>query len=221
MHKPFVLAVMAAAALAGSPPAGSQSAEPLPADVDSASLSRLPLLERDAMTPEGQRAYDLVVGDGPPPRTGPAPVSLYSPTVAEAFHILNQYLRNDGVLEPRDYEVAILVAAWEFEQDYEWSAHEPAALQVGVPEQVVDAIKHDREPAGLGADDALIIRFARQLLREHRLDSELYAEVVERFGEQGVVELATVIGDYVMVGLVLTAVDQHLPPDRPSLLPPR
>ena len=125
------------------------------------------------------------------------------------------------MLPARQYEVAILVAAWEFEQQYEWSAHEPAALRVGVPQQVVDTIKFDREPTGLGADDALIIRFGRALLREHRLSSELFAEAVERFGEQGVVELATVIGDYVMAGLVLTAVDQHLPPDRPPLLPPR
>jgi hypothetical protein len=29
------------------------------------------------------------------------------------------------------------------------------------------------------------------------------------------------MGDYVMVGMVLTAIDQHLPADRPALLPPR
>ncbi|HEX7081272.1 MAG TPA: carboxymuconolactone decarboxylase family protein [Gammaproteobacteria bacterium] len=193
----------------------------LPPDVDAVSLSRLPALERDDMGPEGKAAYDLVVGDGPPPRTGPAAVSLYSPKVAEAFQLLNQYLRYEGALEPRVYEVAILVAAWEIEQQYEWSAHEPAALRAGVPQQVVDTIKHDRDPAGLAADDALIIRVGRSLLREHRLSSELFAEAVERFGEQGFVELVTVMGDYVMAGLLLSAVDQHLPEDRPALLPER
>jgi hypothetical protein len=29
------------------------------------------------------------------------------------------------------------------------------------------------------------------------------------------------MGDYVMAGIVLTAIDQHLPPDRPALLPAR
>ena len=46
-------------------------------------------------------------------------------------------------------------------------------------------------------------------------------EAVKLFGKKGVVELATVMGDYVMVGMVLTTIDQHLPPDRPARLPPR
>jgi hypothetical protein len=36
-----------------------------------------------------------------------------------------------------------------------------------------------------------------------------------------VLDLVTVMGDYVMVGMVLTAIDQHLPANRPALLPPR
>ena len=55
----------------------------------------------------------------------------------------------------------------------------------------------------------------------HQDDSALFAEAVERFGRKGTVELATVMGDYVMAGIVLTAIDQQLPPDRPALLPAR
>src|SRR5690606_30972268 len=193
----------------------------LPPDIDPESLSRLPALTRDQLDDDGRRAYDLVVGDGPRPLTGPAAVSMYSPKVAEAFHLLNQYLRNDGVLAPRDYEVAILHAAWEFEQAYEWSAHEAAARRIGVPDAVIDTIKFDREPVGLDEKDELIIRFGRALFRDHEVDAELYAEVIEHFGQQGMVELATIMGDYVMVGLVLTAVDQHLPPGRADTLPRR
>lgn len=193
----------------------------LPADVDPESLSRLPALTRDQLDDEGKAAWDLVVGDGPRPLTGPAAVSMHSPKVAEAFHILNQYLRFNGVLEPRDYEVAILQAAWEFEQAYEWSAHEGAARQVGVPDAVIDAVKYDRDLAGLPEKDALILRFARALLRDHEVSSELYADVVAEFGRRGMVDLATIMGDYIMVGFVLTAADQHLPANRPNTLPER
>ena len=199
----------------------AQSHTALPPDVDAESLSRLPALTRDQLDPDGQAIYDRIVGDGPRPLTGPVAVTLHSPRVAEAFHLLNDHLRRHGELSPRYYEVAILVAAWEFEQQYEWSAHEPAALRFGAPQAVIDTIKYDREPAGLSAEDTLVIRFARSLLRDHELGSELYAEAVATFGEQGTLELATIIGDYVMAGIVLTAVDQHLPADRPPLLPPR
>src|SRR5690606_38639620 len=142
-----LLKVLAATAvLSTSSPGHAQSdaAATLPPDVDPESYSRLPALSRDELDDAGKRAYDMVVGDGPRPLAGPAAGSMYSPKVAEAFHILNQYVRNDGVLEPRYYEVAILQAAWEFEQAYEWSAHEAAARRFGVPDAVIDAIKLDR-----------------------------------------------------------------------------
>lgn len=201
--------------------AQSDAERALPPDVDPESYSRLPALERSELDAEGRRAWDHVVGDGPRPLTGPAAVSMYSPKVAEAFHDLNQYLRNEGVIEQRYYEVAILHAAWEFEQAYEWSAHEGAARDAGVPDAVIDTIKYDREPENLSTKDTLIIELGRALFRDHEVGSELYADVVEHFGEQGIVELTTIMGDYVMAGLVLTAADQHIPPDRPDTFPER
>ncbi len=223
MLKQILTAIVTGALLAALPAlfAQSQTDEALPADIHPVSLSRLPPISRDDLDEEGKRVYDMVVGDGPSPTTGPVNFSLYSPRLAEGYHIINSYLRYNGVLSPRHTEVAILVAAWEIEQQYEYSAHEPAALRYGAPQAVIDTIKYDREAEGLSPEETLIINFGRQLFREHRLDSELYTEAVEYFGEQGVVELATVMGDYVMAGLVLTAIDQHLPPDRPALLPPR
>jgi 4-carboxymuconolactone decarboxylase len=192
----------------------------LPADIDPESLSRLPALTRDQMDEAGKEVWDLVNGDRRP-LTGPGAVSMYSPQIAEGFHIINQYLRFGSELEPRDFEVAIMQAAWEFEQVYEWSAHEGASRRIGVPEDVINAIKYDTSPDELGAKDRAIIRFARALLRDHKVSSELYAEIVGYFGERGMVDLATIIGDYVMVGFVMTAADQHLPANMQNTLPER
>lgn len=201
--------------------AQSQQSGMLPDDINPRSFSRLPPLSREDLDAEGRAAYDFVVGDGDQPMTGPAAVSMYSPKLAEAWHILNQYLRFQGELTPRQYEVAILAAAWEIEQTYEWSGHEPAAVRYGVPQDVIDTIKYDRPVRGLGHEDTLIIEAARELMREHELSSELYAAIVEHFGEQKAVELFSIMGNYVMVGIVLTAIDQRQPPGRPGLLPER
>lgn len=212
MMIPFVLALPAHAQ------GGSESM--LPADVDPESLSRLRALTRDDLAAEDQAVWDLVNGDNRP-LTGPAAVSMHSPKVAEVFHLLNQYLRFQGILEPRDYEVAIMQAAWEFEQAYEWSAHEGASRRLGIPDLVIDTIKYDRDPTGIGGTDELIIRFARALLRDHEVSSEMYAAVVEEFGERGMVDLVTIMGDYIMVGMLMTAADQHLPPNLTNTLPER
>ena len=192
----------------------------LPEDIDPVSRSRLPALDRDQLDAEGQRVYDLIVGpEGEPPRTGPAVLSLYSPKVAESMHHLNQYLRYESVLGRRYTEVAILVSAREFDQQYEWTRHEPTALVEGVPQDVIDAIKHDRQVMGLGREEALIINYGRQILRQHRLDPVVFAEAVALFGRQGAFEIAAIMGDYLLAGIMLHAVDQHLPEGESPLLP--
>lgn len=205
-----------------SGPAQTQPAPgALPQDIQPASLTRLPQLTRDDLDDEGKAVYDRIVGDGPVPTTGPVALSLYSPKIAQIFSDLNGYLRYNGVLSPRHTEVAILVAAWEIEQQYEYSAHEPAALMYGAPQAVIDTIKFDREPVDLSPEETLIIKLGRAIMRDHKVDSALYAEAEQLFGRRGIVELVTVMGDYVMVGMILTAIDQHLPESRPALLPPR
>lgn len=221
MRSTLCVSTLAGLLLAASAPAQDDTAGVLPNDIDPVSLTRLPPLTREDLDDEGKAVYDDIVGDRPAPMTGPVPMSLYSPKIAQALNDLNSFLRYNGDLSPRHTEVAILVATWEIEQQYEYSAHEPAALRFGAPQEVIDTIKYDREPVGLSREETVIIELGRQLMREHRVDSEIYAEAVELFGRKGVVELVTVMGDYVMVGMVLTTIDQHLPPDRPARLPPR
>ena len=221
MHKKFITTVFVGLSLAGTGSAQNNADMPLPPDINPVSLTRLAPLTRADLDAEGKAVYDRIVGDRPAPTTGPVPMSLYSPPIAQVFSDLNGYLRYNGELSPRHTEVAILVAAWEIEQQYEYSAHEPAALRFGAPQAVIDTIKYDRAPNNLSPEETVIIRLGRQIMRDHKVDSDVYAEAVRLFGEKGVVELATVMGDYVMVGMVLTTIDQHLPEDRPALLPPR
>jgi 4-carboxymuconolactone decarboxylase len=193
----------------------------LPKDVDPQSLSRLPVVKREDLDADGKRIYDMLAGgEGKTVTpTGPAAISLQSPKVAESIQMLNQYLRFHGVLKPRDFEVAILVAAREFDQQYEWSGHEMAARNAKVPDAVIDTIKYNRDVLRLSDRDTLLITFARDSFHRHRIDSDIYARAVEMFGKQGTLELATIIGDYAMAAIMLNATDQHLPAGREASLP--
>jgi hypothetical protein len=193
----------------------------LPADVDPGSYSRLPLLKRDQMTPEQVRVLDKIAGkDKNSGQMGPQATSMYSAGVAEPVNELNQYLRKT-VIGPQFFEIGALLGARDQDQAYEWSAHEVAAQRVGVDQKVIDTIKFNRDPAGLPEKEATAIRFGRGLLKEHKASSELYAKMVELFGKQGMYEFTSVMSDYVMVAIMLNAVDQQLPPERKPLLPPK
>jgi 4-carboxymuconolactone decarboxylase len=223
MRTSILVLVLAGLSLGGVASAQQKGGAPatLPPDINPISLTRLPPLAREDLNDEGKAIYDKIVGNGPAPKTGPVALSLYSPKIALAFNDLNGFLRYNGTLSPRHTEVAILVATWEIQQQYEYSAHEPAALRFGAPQAVIDTIKYNREPVGLSAEETLIIKLGRAIMRDHKVDSALYAQAEKTFGRTGIVELVTAMGDYVMVGMVMTAIDQHLPPERPALLAAR
>ena len=144
-----------------------------------------------------------------------------APRLLEAIERLNRYLRNDSVIGRRLFELCAIIGAWEIRQQYEWSGHEPAALQFGVSQKAIDTIKFNRPIEGLPEDEAVVIQMGRQIFREHRLDSELYARAVKLFGRQGTLELSITMGDYVLAGIMLITADHQLPPNRPALLPAR
>jgi 4-carboxymuconolactone decarboxylase len=194
----------------------------LPKDVYPESLSRLPLLERGDLDEHGQRLYDTVVG--PQSRTlmglrGPSGIWLHSPKLAGYLRAANQYLRFETALDRRLTELAILVTAREVDNQFEWTAHEAAALAEGLAPRIIDVVKRRKPVSGLGKKEALIIGFGRELFRTRRLRSRTYARAVELFGRRGVLELAALMGNYAATALVLDVVDQQLQPQQTPLLP--
>lgn len=226
-----VLAVAAAALANAQSPQSAQSVTgqseahggaQLPPDIDPQSYSRLPLIPKDSLDEEGRRIFEVINGnDADMPRLGPPANSMYSLEAAEPYDVMNQLLRKT-VVGRAFFEISTLVPAREFNQQYEWSAHELGARRAGVDQSVIDVIKYDRPVDGLPEKEATVIEFGRALLRgDHQIPSELFAKMVSLFGRRGTIEITMVMGDYTMTAMLLNAVDQHLPPDRVPLLPPR
>jgi 4-carboxymuconolactone decarboxylase len=193
----------------------------LPEDVHPESGSRLPLLKREQMDEQGRAFYDAVTG--PQSRTlvglqGPGGISLHSPELGERMRAVNQFLRYDTTLDRRLTELAILVTARELDNQFEWTAHEPAALKEGLDPSIIDVVKHGKPVSGLGPTEALIVSFGREVFRERKVRSETFARALEVFGARGVVNLAALMGNYAMTAVILDAVDQQLRPDQPPLL---
>ena len=197
---------------------GGQSS--LPADIHPESLSRLPPVQRGELKEDGKRIYDTIASGGRGmPKTGPAAVSMHSPKAAESIQALNQYLRTT-VVGNRFFELSALIAAREFDQQYEWSGHEPTALRAGLEQAVIDVVKLNKSVDGLSEKDATVIRLGRALFRDHKV-SPISGRRPCLFGRQGAVEITAIMGDYAMAAVMLTAADQQLPPERKPLLPPR
>ena len=193
----------------------------LPPDIHPVTLSRLPPVSPSDLDEEGQKL--LAARGTVTPGPGPTHVTIYSPKVAEGFGTVGRALgvpRGDGFrFGVRAFQLIVLITAREIDQQYEWTAHEPAGLKAGLEQSVIDVVKYDRDVRGLAAKDALLITFGRGLFRDHKVSSDTWAQMVKEFGRQGTIEIMALMADYFTVGFMMNAADQQLPADRQPLLP--
>jgi 4-carboxymuconolactone decarboxylase len=195
-------------------PVAPQDQTPLPRDIHTVTLSRLPPVTAADLDEAGQRLLAARTNFKPGP--GPTHITVYSPRELD----LGIPSGEKSPVGARYFQLAVLITAREIDQQYEWSAHEPAGRRQGLEQAVIDVVKYNRDVAGLSDKDATLITFGRALFREHRVSSELWEKMVSHFGRQRTVQLMMIMGDYFRVGFMLNAVDQHLPPARKALLPP-
>src|SRR5688572_13640512 len=186
----------------------------LPPDIHPVTLSRLPPVTPEDLDEEGRKL--LAARQNFTPGPGPTHVTVYSPTGRSVGVPTGE----NSPIGARQFQLAVLIAAREIDQQYEWSAHEPAGRRQGLEQNVIDVVKFGRPVTGLADKDATMITFGRTLLREHKVSSELWAKMVALMGRQGTVDFMTIMGDYTRVGIMLNAVDQRQPANRPALLPP-
>ena len=193
----------------------------MPSDIDPQSGFRLPLPKREDLDEAGRRAYDrgATPGANIAGLQGPAGVQLYSLRTAPHLSAINRYLRFESGLGPRVREIAILATAREMDSQFEWVAHEPEALKEGVEQSVIDVIKYRRGTTGLDATDATVIELGRQIWRDHKVTSELFARAKALFGPHKLVDLVLLMGNYAGTAALLTALDMQLHPGKQPLLP--
>jgi 4-carboxymuconolactone decarboxylase len=194
--------------------AHAQSQAPLPADIHPVTLSRLPPVTPADLDEAARRLFEARENFTAGP--GPTHVTVYVPRE----RTLGIPTGENSPVGPRLFQLAVLIAAREIDQQYEWSAHEPAGLRQGLEQSVIDVVKYDRAVAGLADKDATLIAFGRSLLRDNKVSSELWAKMVSVFGRQNTIDLIAIMGDYIRVGIMLNAVNQQQPANRPALLPP-
>ena len=147
-------------------------------------------------------------------------VLLSSPRVAQLAGELGAYMRFDTVLPAPVRELTILAALREFDAQFEWGYHEEFARQAEVSEDAISAIKFDRALDQVPETEAQVIRYARELFRVHRVSDATFEALQSRLGDQGMVELTTLLGYYAMVSAALNAFQVPATPGK-AILPPR
>jgi 4-carboxymuconolactone decarboxylase len=122
--------------------------------------------------------------------------------VLPALQIRLHYL-NKSVLGPKLTELAILTAARKWTNNWEWNAHSTAATAAGLSADIMSAVAEGRRPDRMSEEEAIVYDVSLEIQNNQGVSDGTYAKAVAKFGEPGVVELASIQGYYAYLAMVM------------------
>ncbi|HLY46188.1 MAG TPA: carboxymuconolactone decarboxylase family protein [Stellaceae bacterium] len=182
-------------------------------------MSRYREIPVSDMTPAQKRVHDQIVAGKRGRFGGPFELLIRAPEICGHAAPLGEVLRWGTSLPDRLSELAIITTARFWRAQYEWYAHAPLAEKAGVPAAAVEAIRTGGTPHFAAPDEALVHRTCSEIFRTQRLSDASFAEAVAALGEQGIVEIISIIGYYTLIGNTLNVFQVGLPPGVPLPFP--
>lgn len=136
---------------------------------------------------------------------GPFEAMMHSPSLMTLAQSMGEYLRYRSGIGTTLSELAILITARNWSQDFEWSVHAPIAERAGIAAATVAAIRDGRRPESLSADEAIVYDFTVELQTTRRVSDATWERAEARFGKAAVVDLVGISGYYTFLAMQLNA----------------
>jgi 4-carboxymuconolactone decarboxylase len=149
----------------------------------------------------GPQLFELIDRQGR--LNGPFGIMLHSPAVGSALQAVGAAVRYRSVLGDRMRELAILAVAAHWKSDFELYAHVPLARSAGLTDAEVDGVVDGATEPFDDPAERVVLRVVRALLCTSDLTDEDYAAGRDVLGDQGLVELSTLVGYYATLALQL------------------
>jgi 4-carboxymuconolactone decarboxylase len=173
-------------------------------------MARVEDLKPESLTAEQKPIHDRIAGSRGGTVRGPFAIWLRNPAIADAADKFGTILRK-GKLDQRLFELMVLLVARHWSAQYEWFAHERHAREVGIPEPVIEALRHRRKPEFARDDERLVYDLVTEMNETRTLSQPTYDRAVAMLGLDLVIELITALGFYTMVAIMLNGFDAPVP----------
>jgi 4-carboxymuconolactone decarboxylase len=175
--------------------------------------SRLPAIPPDQYNDQQKKAAEDFLAARKVPVFGPFEPLMYSPEVMSQARAMGDYLRYKSGVGNTLSELAILITAREWTQDYEWYVHAPIAAKAGIKPAIIEAIRDGRRPAGMSEDEEIVYDFSSELHKNKRVSDQTFARADKRFGKPALVDLVGINAYYTLLAMQLNVARYAMPKD--------
>ena len=170
-------------------------------------MSRLSTLSPATMAADQRKVYEDIAANQRGGVRGPFNAWVRSPELATCLRNLIDFLSHRTSLPGNLREIAVLMAAYAWQADYAWKAHEALALKSGLSPEAIAAIGAGHRPSALSPAEATVYDLCADILGRKAPREGVYRAAEAHLGEKGMVELVALIGFYVTVSATVRVFD--------------
>jgi 4-carboxymuconolactone decarboxylase len=123
--------------------------------------------------------------------------------VLNGFVTLIAALLGQGKLDPALREMAIVRTGLLCGSEYEVHQHLKMSRRLGMPEEKIEALSVGSSSQVFSEVERLVLMFTEEMVMNRKAGAETFAALAKRFSHAEMVELAIVVGCYVMVSMFL------------------
>ena len=84
------------------------------------------------------------------------------------------------------------------------------ARAAGVEESTISTIAQGKSIDSLPEEEKLLVTYTQQLIRDHKIQDEVFNAVSNKYGTKKTVDITALIGHYLLVGQILSAFEVDL-----------
>lgn len=167
----------------------------------------------DKLTSQQKKYVESILSGPRADISGPLGVMMVTPELGDLPQKAIAYARFAGregfsSVAPKLNELAILVVAKHWSAEYVWNAHHTAAVRLGIPGEVVEAVRTGRRPSTMEKDVEAIYNFATEFITKREVsDATLQTARTVLGSDRGVVDLVGTMGLY-QISSMMVALDQ-------------
>ena len=96
---------------------------------------------------------------------------------------------------------------------YIWNAHVALGREAGLSDSLVDALRDKQPLPPMSPEESAVLNLGMEFFLTRRVSQQTFQAALDQFGQQGFVELTTLMGYYAMLAFNANAVDLGLPHD--------
>ena len=174
-------------------------------------MVRIPPVTRESVREDLRETFDEVSSGPGGAGTGPMSVLKHSPELAKRAIPLFNYVRNESTVPPKARELAMLTTARAMDCPYIWHVHASLGRTAGLSDELLIALRDKQPLPEMSPHESAVLNLGMEFFLTRRVSQDTFQAALDQFGQQGFVELTTLMGYYAMLAFNANAVDLGVP----------